>query len=139
MEADFTFEVLYGSVLLFLLTAVFGSVLTISSVLYAKRNKKYNFDNDEWLKSTIFILNVALVDIVYCTFVSAHSFYAFLIYLQYRFEDTSSACKFFVLGSQNLACISGWSIAMTAFSGSFPKYRYMNFILTSSRRKGQFS
>ena len=136
MEESYTFEVLYSFVLLFLLTAFFGSVLTISSVVYAKRNKRHNFNSEEWLKSTVFIINVALVDIVYCALAFAHSFYALLIY--YRFESTSSACEFFVLGSQNLACISGWSIAMTAFSGSFPKYRYMNFILTSSRRKIKF-
>ena len=63
-EANFTFEVLYSFGFLFLLTALFGSVLTISSVVYAKRNKRPNFESDEWLKSTVFIINVAMVDIV---------------------------------------------------------------------------
>ena len=125
-ETDFTFEIIYGIILLVLVIAVFGSALTFTSVLYAKRNKKYNFDSQsEWGKSTIFVLNVAFADIVYCTFCFSHIIYAAVLYL-HRGEDvgdTSSACQFFVLGTQNIACISGWSIALTAFSGAFPKFR----------------
>ena len=127
---DYTFEVLRGLTFIFLLISIFGSVLTISSVIYAKRNKRYSFDNEEWLKSTVFIVNVAVVDIVYCTLWTIHTFYAFLIYSEYKFNNTSSTCQFFVLGGQNLACISGWSIAMTAVSGSFPKIRCSIYVLT---------
>ena len=122
---NFTFEVFYGLVMLVLLIAVFGSALTISSVVYAKRNKKFNFDGDEWLKSIIFILNLAWVNIIYCILYFTHFVYASLIYLQYDVGNTSSTCQFLVLGIQNIACVSGWSIALIAFSKSFPKYRYI--------------
>ena len=110
--------------MLILIIAAFGSVLTIASLIYAKINKKYNFDEDEiWLKSTLFVLNVAAVDIVYCLLFFAHLVYALRIYLQHDVGDTYSACKFFVLGHQDIACMSGWSIALAAFSGAIPKIR----------------
>ena len=125
METDFTIETIYAIMLTALIVAVFGSILTISSVIYAKRNRKYSFsDESEWKNSTIFVLNVAFADIVYCTLYFPHIIYAVALYLEYDLGDSRSACKFFVLGTQTLACISGWSIALTAVSAAFPKIRY---------------
>ena len=77
MENDFTFEIVYGFMLLSLIIAVFGSVLTITSVIYAKRNQRYNFDSpSEWGKSTVFVLNVAFADIVYCILCFSHILFA---------------------------------------------------------------
>ena len=124
METNFTFEIVYAIMLLALTVAVFGSILTISSVIYAKQNKKYGFDdNSDWRKSTIFVLNIAFADIVYCTLYFCHIIYAALLYLKYDLGDNKLACKFFVLGTQTVAGISGWSIALTAVSGAFPKLR----------------
>ena len=124
METNFTFEIVYSIMLLALTVAVFGSILTISSVIYAKQNKKYGFDDySEWKKSTIFVLNIAFADLLYCTLYFSHIIYAALLYLKYDFGDNKLACKFFVLGTQTAASISGWSIALTAISGAFPKLR----------------
>ena len=124
METDFTFETIYGIMVIALIVAVFGSILTFSSVICAKRKKKYNFDDKtEWKNSTIFLLNVAFADIVYCTLYFCHIIYAALLYLKYDLGDNKLACKFFVLGTQTVAGISGWSIALTAVSGAFPKLR----------------
>ena len=71
-----------------------------------------------------FFLNVAFADIVYCILYFPQLIYAVALYLEYDLGDSSSACKFFVLGTQTLACISGWSIALTAVSAAFPKIRY---------------
>ena len=125
METDFTIETIYGIMITALIVAVFGSILTISSVIYAKRNKKYSFsDENEWKNSTIFVLNVAFADTVYYTLYFCHIIYAVLLYFKYDLGDSKSACKFFVLGTQTVACISGWSIALTAGSAAFPKLRY---------------
>ena len=127
MENDFTFEIVYVFMLLSLIVAVFGSVLTITSVIYAKRNQKHNFDSpSEWGKSTIFVLNVAFADIVYCIICFSHFLFALFLYLGYDVGDTTTGCQFFVLGTQNVACIYGWSIALTALSTAFPKFRYKN-------------
>ena len=125
METDFTFETIYGIMVIALIVAVFGSILTFSSVICAKRKKKYNFDDEtEWKNSTIFLLNVAFADIVYCTLYFCHISYATALYFKNDLGDSKSACKFFVLGTQTVACISGWSIALTAVSAAFPKLRY---------------
>ena len=126
------FELTAAFLMLIFTIAVLGSVLTISAVIYAKINGKYNFDTTEvWRQSTIFVINVACVDIVYCLLYLGHGIYALQFYLGNSGEDTTivkhyATCKFFVLGTQNLACISGWSIALTAFSGAFPKIRLVS-------------
>ena len=125
METDFTFETIGVIMFIALTVAVFGSILTISAVIYAKKNKKYSFsDESEWKNSTIFVLNVAFADIVYCTLYFCHIIYAAALYMRYDLGDSKPACKFFVLGTQTVACISGWSIALTAVSAAFPKIRY---------------
>ena len=123
METDFTFEFFTAFVFLLLMIGVFGNALTLTSVIYAKIKKKHNFDGSDWLSSTVFILNIAFVDMTYCSFTLAMLVYSLLIYLKYDVGETSSMCKFFVLGLQNLATIGGWSIALIAFTQSFPKFR----------------
>ena len=122
------FELTAAFLMLIFTIAVLGSVLTILAVIYAKINGKYNFDQTEvWRQSTVFVINVACADIVYCLLYLGHGIYALQFYLGNVGNDKNYAtCKFFVLGTQNLACISGWSIALTAFSGAFPKIRLVS-------------
>ena len=128
-EESLIFELTAAFLMLIFTIAVLGSVLTISAVIYAKINGKFNFDRTEvWRQSTVFVINVAFADIVYCLLYLGHGIYTLQFYLGNSGEDTTivkhyATCKFFVLGTQNLACISGWSIALTAFSGAFPKIR----------------
>ena len=69
-----------------------------------------------------------------CLLMLAMLLYAFDVYLSsLRDEETndvkdtrgqnSSTCKFFILGIQNLANMSGWSIALIAIFRAFDRYR----------------
>ena len=123
METDFTFETGFSLILIIVVVGATGNALTLASVIYAKIKKKHNFDDSAWLSSTVFVLNLAFADITYCVFFMSMGVYGYRIYLKHDVGDTSSGCKFFILGIQNLATIDGWSIALIAFTRAFPKIR----------------
>ena len=106
-----------------MICGLLGNACTLWAIGYATIRKRYDMSGASWLSTTIFILNLAFVDTVYCLF--------FLIYMVYgstiptpssvTSEDESWAtCKFFVLGFQQLSLIDGWSIALIAFTRPFP-------------------
>ena len=128
MEIDFSFEVFAGIVFPVFLLGIIGNVLTIVSLLYAKIKGNHNFnDVKEWRSKTVFILNLAVVDLLYCLFIVAMCIFALLLYLRLYQDDnndqTSVICKIFVIGLQEISVIEGWSIALIAITRAFPKIR----------------
>ena len=124
-EKDFTFEI-YACILFpVFLFGIFGNALTIASVIYAKVTGRLEFINTElWRSKTVFIINLAVVDFLYCFFVVIMCIYSLFIFLQEEYRDgASSACQVFVIGIQQLATIDGWCIALIAFTRAFPKIK----------------
>ena len=116
------FEVWAGFAVLLLVLGVLGNALTLWAILYATRRNKPQFEGDNWYKTTVFILNLAVVDMVYCLFTLGYMFYGFLLWLKAVDEDgeTSGICKFFLLNLQHLAQVDGWSIALIAITRAIP-------------------
>ena len=122
MTEPVSFEVWAGLAALLLVLGVLGNALTLWAIIYATRKNKPQFEGDNWHKTTVFILNLAVVDMVYCLFTLAYMFYGFLLWLDAVAEDgkTSGICKFFLLGLQHLAQVDGWSIALIAVTRAIP-------------------
>ena len=103
-----------GCMVTLLLLGLLGNALTLWAIGYATVRKKYGFAGVQWLTTTIFILNLAFVDTVYCVFMLGYMFYV-------PEEWTGTGiCQFLVLGSQQLAAIDGSSIALIAFTRGVP-------------------
>ena len=125
-ETDFTFEVWASFWVVATMVGILGNMLTLVSVTYAKSRKRHNLHNSNGLSSTMFILNLAVVDLLYCLVSSSMLMYALLMYVKpgwFNIGEESTVCKFYVLCIQELATIDGWSIALIAFSHAFPRIR----------------
>lgn len=122
-ETDFTFETWASFWVVATMVGISGNILTLVSVMYAKSKKRHDFHNSTGLSSTMFILNLAVVDLLYCLVSSSMLMYALLVYQDFYVGEESTACKFYVLCIQELATIDGWSIALIAFSHAFPRIR----------------
>ena len=121
-DSNLDFVVWSGCTGLLMIFGLLGNALTLWAIGHATRGKKYEFSGIRWLTTTIFVLNLAFVDTVYCLFFLAYMFYGLQSSPNYnRSEDGSSGvCEFFVLGFQHLALIDGWSIALIAVTRAFP-------------------
>ena len=111
------------------LTCVLGNIVLVASVYYAKLTGRHGFDsNKKWYSSTIFFVNIAVVDLGYCLFALANGLYAIHVQKHYHSEywDPSSSheiCKFIVHCRKNLSIIDGWSTAAISFNAAFPRIR----------------
>ena len=123
METKFSFEIFAGIVTPLFLLGIFGNVLTIASVMYAKVKGKHNFNDTNWHSKTVFILNLAVVDLIYCLLVVSMCIFALLLYLKIYDDGTFLTCKVFLIGLQQVAALDGWSIALIAITRAFPKIR----------------
>ena len=134
MESSYRFEVWAGCIFTALIIGLIGNILTLVSLLLASMRKYHGVDWKRWINQAAFVCNLALVDLMACLLMLAMLLYAFDVYLSsLRDEETndvkdtrgqnSSTCKFFILGIQNLANMSGWSIALIAIFRAFDRYR----------------
>ena len=134
MESSYRFEVWAGCIFTALMIGFIGNILTLVSLLLASMRKNHGFDWKRWNHQAAFVCNLALVDLMACLLMLAMLLYAFDVYLSgLRGEETndlksthgqnSITCKFFILGIQNLANMSGWSIALIAIFRAFDRYR----------------
>ena len=120
MEENLKFEVLVSLGIIVLIVGVLGNLLTFLSVVVPKIRNKHGFDDSAWLSSTIFVLNLALADIIYCLFNLCMLIHGLLLYHEYV-EAASEVCKFFYIGIQDLGAICGWSIALISITQAIPK------------------
>ena len=143
MESSYRFEVWAGCIFTALIIGLIGNILTLVSLLLASMRKNHGFDWKRWINQAAFVCNLALVDLMACLLMLAMLLYAFDAYLSgLRGKETndlkdtdgqnSTTCKFFILGIQNLANMSGWSIALIAVFRAFDRYRYRMHILSKN-------
>ena len=143
MESSYRFELWAGCIFTALMIGLIGNILTLVSLLLASMRKNHGFDWKRWINQAAFVCNLALVDLMACLLMLAMLLYAFDVYLSgLRGEETndlkdthgqnSITCKFFILGIQNLANMSGWSIALIAVFRAFDRYRYRMHILSKN-------
>ena len=125
MEREFGYEIWSALGILLLIISILGNLLTFIAVLTPKIRNKHEFDDSEWLSSTLFVLNLALADIIYCLFMFLNLTYGLLIYHEYTLGDVNDICRFFHFGLQDLGAIDGWSIALIAITQALPKIRYI--------------
>ena len=121
MEKSYRFEMWYFSVVTIVILGILGNSLSLISILYATYKKNHNFGPKRWLEHSVFIFSLALVDLGACILVLAACVYATIVYWVKEQQSTLSIgdshaiCKFFILGIQDLAQITGWSIALISF------------------------
>ena len=125
MEREFGYEIWSALGMLLLIISILGNLLTFIAVLTPKIRNKHEFDDSEWLSSTLFVLNLALADIIYCLFMFFTLTYGLLIYHKYTLGDVHGICRFFHFALQDLGAIDGWSIALIAITQALPKIRYI--------------
>ena len=123
METDFGFEIWSALGVLVIIISILGNCLAFIAVLAPKIRNKHGFDDSEWLSSTLFVLNLALADIIYCLFIFFHLSYGLLIYHEYTLGDVHGICSFFHFALQDLGAIDSWSIALIAITQALPKIR----------------
>ena len=134
MESNYRFEVWAVCIFTALMIGLIGNILTLVSLLLASMRKNHGFTWKRWNHQAAFVCNLALVDLMACLLMLAMLLYAFGVYLSGPKDverndgnDTlgqnSITCKFFILGIQNLANMSGWSIALIAVFRAFDRYR----------------
>ena len=123
METDFGFEIWSALGVLVIIISILGNSLTFIAVLAPKIRNKHGFDDSEWLSSTLFVLNLALADIIYCLFIFFHLTYGLLIYHEYTRGDVHGICSFFHFALQDLGAIDSCSIALIAITQELPKIR----------------
>ena len=123
------FELMISTIVVLIIFGILGNTLTLVSLVYATLKKKHNFDIQNWASSTVFIVNLVLVDLGACFLTLGSIIYAALIYFKHldleaeTAGDDNATCKFFILGIQGLAQITGWSIALISFVRAFKRYR----------------
>ena len=122
-EEDLTFEIWVGFVIAFTIVGILGNILTLVSVTYAKKYKNHGLHNSNGLSSTNFIMNLAMVDLMYCLLIVSKLIFGLFIYQKYSVTSESAMCEFYVLGIHSLTTTDGWSIALVAFSHAFPRIR----------------
>ena len=125
MEKEFGFEIWSALGVLLLIISSLGNLLTYIAALTPKIRNKHGFDDSKWLSSTLFVLNLALADIIYCLFIFFTLTYGLLIYHEYTLGDVHGICRFFHFALQDLGAIDGWSIALIAITQALPKMRYI--------------
>ena len=129
MENSYNFEAWFGCVLTVVILGLLGNLLSIISVVYATIKENHGFGPKKWVNHAVFVINLVFVDFCACVFVLAILVYATTVYaaktqfLELEIKHGHSICKFLVLGIQNLAQITGWSIALILFWRAFERYR----------------
>ena len=128
MENNYGFEIFIGCIVTLIIFGILGNSLTLTSVIYATIKKRHNFNANNWPTSTVFIFNLAFVDLGACLLTLAYLIYAAITYasrehLDFDLGDTQGICKFFIIGIQDFALITGWSIALISFFRAFTRYR----------------
>ena len=130
MENNHNFETWFGCVLIVVILGLLGNLLSIISVVYATRKENHGFGPKKWINDAVFVINLVFVDSCACVLVLATLFYATTIYAaKEQFLEINvtkydqSICKFLILGIQNLAQITGWSVALILFWRAFGRYR----------------
>jgi hypothetical protein len=123
MEMNLTFEIWVAVAVFLLIVSILGNSLTFASIIVPKRRNKHGFDDSEWLSSTVFVLNLALSDILFCLFQLCALVYGLLVYLEHVVHDSSKFCKFMVIGLQDFGLVNGWSIALIAITQALPRIK----------------
>ena len=110
------FEAWVCCLFLILMFGIFGNFFAVSAILYAKRNKKYHF-NQNWTSSSIFFIHLLVVDLIYCLFLVAKGIHGFRIWKKLDTDTVNEReCKFFVLGEQTFSNIGGWSMMLIMYT-----------------------
>ena len=116
------YEIFVSFATLITITGLLGNFLLVASLSYAHFKGRHGFNDSNWSTSTIFMINVAVVDFGYCLFLLINGAYG--IYVQKHSLDSDSShgiCKAIVLCRHNLAVIDGWATAAVSINAAFPK------------------
>ena len=106
---------------LIICTGLLGNFLLIASLSYAHFKGRHGFNDSNWNTSTIFMINVAVVDFLYCLFMLINGAYGIHVKSYGTSSSTPGICKAIVLCRQNLAVIDGWATAAVSLNAAFPK------------------
>ena len=115
---DLTYEVWVAFALLFAMSGLLGNTFFLIAVAYARKKKSDGFHK---LQKTIYLCNLALVDILFCLFFVAN--WAVGMININGIDIPFAVCKILVVGRRNLSVIDGWSTAAFAINVAFPKIK----------------
>ena len=135
-DVNYRFEVFVGCIFSAALFGIFGNGLSLISMRYATIKENHGFGIKKWNRNTLLIFNLVLVDLSACLLVLTALVYGYIVFqdvkatpdneiLQFWKENSSreSMCHFIIIGVQDLAQITGWSIAFISFWHALNRYR----------------
>ena len=124
METLFFFMIPF----IIVIVGILGNIITVISFYYAKCKQKYGF-HETWNTANVHILNLAVIDFMYCLIKLIHGAYDIEIYLKTRVtetqdlqedrEDNSSHCTIFVHLQILLATSDKCAIILIAVTRAF--------------------
>ena len=127
-EESLEFEIWIGLLSVALILGMIGNVFAIISIAVAKWREKLHFHKG-WHSSTIYFLNLLAVDLLYCLFLMAKHVHATAVFLNNNTLNVRSSneydmvCRFFILGTQTLGNIGGWSVMSIVLTQAIPMIR----------------
>ena len=130
-EESLEFEIWIGLLSVALIFGMIGNVFAIISIAIAKFRKKFHFHKG-WHSSTIYFLNLLAVDLLYSLFLMAKHAHAMAVFLNNTDLNARSSkennkydmvCRFFILGTQTIGNIGGWSVMSIVFTQAIPMIR----------------
>ena len=114
---DPSFEIWVSFMVFFVITGGLANLYFLVSVIKARSKERHGFeDSPTWFSQTIFFVNLAVVDFLYCIFFLSNGFVGLL-----NRNPGPGLCGFLVLTRQNLIIMEGWNTCVIAFNASFPK------------------
>ena len=131
MDVNYRFEVFVGCIFSAALFGIFGNGLSLISMRYATIKENHGFGVKKWNRNTLLIFNLVLVDLSACLLVLTALVYGYIVFQdvkdtpveQMDHSSREAMCHFIIIGVQDLAQITGWSIAFISFCHALNRYR----------------
>ena len=79
---------IYAPLFFISIIGIIGNLVTIFAFYYAKRKRRYGF-HESWCTSTIYVVNIAIIEFLYCLTILAQyiSGLYYMTYDLFRFEN----------------------------------------------------
>ena len=123
-NVNYRFEIFVGHILSVAILGILGNGLSLSSMLNATFKESHGFGRSKWSRNTLFVFNIVLVDLLACLLILTALVYAYIVYLDAEHKYSEGFCHFIIVGVQDLAQITGWSIAFISFWHALNRFRY---------------
>ena len=130
-NVNYRFEIFVGHILTVAIAGILGNGLSLSSMLNATFKESHGFGRAKWCRNTLFVFNIVLVDLLACLLILTALVYGYIVFRDAEHKYSEAFCHFIIIGVQDLAQITGWSIAFISFWHALNRFRYLDIITHS--------